>query len=65
MTGALDSPVGSEWLANGFLNNLKLFLVCMPVRRSEMEEQVLGKVSRDHLLWTGQCNSAQVSVCFI
>lgn len=36
----------------------------MPVLRSEMEEQVLGKVSRDHLLWIGQCDSAQVSLSF-
>lgn len=55
----------SESQAKGFLNNCQLCSVWLPVLRSEMEEQVLGEVSRDHLLWIGQCNSAQVSRCFI
>lgn len=33
--------------------------------RSEMEEQVLGEVGGDHLLWIGQCHAAQVSDRFI
>lgn len=38
---------------------------CLSALRSEMEVQVLGEVSGDHLFWTGQCYPPQVSHFFI
>lgn len=55
-----DPPVLGEWS-----QTLCAVCFCLSTLRSEMEEQVLGKVSGDHLFWTGQCCPAQVSHCFI
>lgn len=61
----LDSPVGVKARLKASKTILSFVLLRLPVLRSEVEVQVLGEVSRDHLLWIGQRNSAQVSICFI